>query len=79
MSQQKYYYQRGMCIALGYNSLNPVLYESPEENIDYQKKQMSCNAILSGKCKNPESCKLFQDAPEFISYKSFELYDKKLS
>lgn len=77
--EQKYYYQRGMCIALGYNSLNPVLYESYSENEDFEKKYMDCNAITQGKCKNSEDCKLLKDAPKRIPYKNFELYTNKIT
>lgn len=77
--QQKFYYQRGMCVALGYNSLNPVLYESYGENMDYKKQKMYCNAIKSGHCKYHEQCDLLHNAPENISYNSFELYERKLT
>lgn len=76
--QKKYYYQRGMCAALNYNSLNPVLYISPMENVEYKKKNMVCNAIMKGKCNNAENCKLLQDAPDSLPYGSIELYSKKI-
>lgn len=77
--EQKYYYQRGMCVALGYNSLNPVMYESNNENEDFEKRHMVCAAIGDGKCQCYNECKLLKDAPERIPYKSFELYSKKLT
>ena len=78
MNKQKFYYQRGMCTALKYNSLNPIMYEAPEENMDYQKKQMACNAIINGQCKNPGQCALLKDAPDYFPYNSVKLYAQKL-
>lgn len=76
--KQKYYYQLGMCTALKYNSLNPVMYESHAEDEDYIKQKMVCEAIVKGTCKNPEECQLLKDAPERFRYKDWNLVDKKL-
>ena len=76
--EQKYYYQSGMCTALHYNSLNPVLYQSEEEKVDYQKVRMACHAIETGVCTCPEQCQLLLDAPEQVAYNSFELLEKKI-
>ena len=75
---QKYYYQKGMCIALGYNSLNPVIYTSSGGKEDFQKNHMTCYAVADGRCKCANTCQLLQDAPEKLPYYCSDLRDKKL-
>lgn len=75
--KQKYWYQRGMCKALNYNSLNPVAYKS-EDGLIYNKDCMVCNAITQGVCKNSTECSLFKKAPDEME-NTWELMDKKLS
>lgn len=72
-----YYYQKGMCKALGYNSLNPVLYTS-DNDIDYTKQHMVCNACETGKCNIAESCQLLLDAPYTLDKNTVGFYESKL-
>ena len=76
--QQKYYYQKGMCDALHYQSLNPVLYFSLAEGMNYSKQKMACSAIETGKCTNSEKCRLFKDAPDNVKYNDHLLCAEKL-
>ena len=75
---QRYYYQKGMCKALGYNSLNPVAYVSYGDDMNFVKKEMVCQEIANGKCKQPENCQLLKDAPEMLSNKNHLLSEKRL-
>ena len=74
----KYYYQRGMCEALHYNSLNPVLYESTDTENEYRKVKMNCNAIQKGVCNKEYNCQLLLAAPELVIDNGVDLRDKKL-
>lgn len=76
--KQKYYYQKGMCEALCYQSLNPVLYISPSEGQPYKKQSMACTAIENGKCKNHNECQLLTDAPDSVPYNDYLLCSSKL-
>ena len=78
LEQKKFYYQYGMCKAIHCNSLNPVQYISKEENEDFIKDCMVCNAISLGLCTDPKRCELLNDAPDRFDYNSFQLYKKKL-
>lgn len=74
---EKYYYQEGVCRALSYLSLNPVVYEKQEDG-KYHKKRMDCDCINKGKCDKTTSCQLFKDAPEIVEDNKIKLRDKKL-
>ena len=74
----KFYYERRMCKALGYLSLNPVLYESTEEKGVYKKVCMKCNAINAGVCTISESCSLLFSAPELVVDNGVNLRNKKI-
>ena len=74
----KFYYERGMCKALGYLSLNPVLYESTEEEGVYKKVCMACNAIATGVCQIAGSCSLLLSAPELVVDNGVNLREKKI-
>ena len=67
-----------MCKALCYQSLNPILYESPKDGYPYIKQSMACNAIDNGQCKNYEECQLLKDAPDSIAYNYYLLCVEKL-
>lgn len=73
---EKFYYQEGLCKALHYLSLNPVIYEK-EDDGKYHKKKMACNCIENGECDRTTTCQLLIDAPETVEDKGIWLRDKK--
>lgn len=73
--KQKYWYQEGMCRALGYKGQYPVIYKS-EDGLVYTKECMACNAISEGKCKS-ENCEVYDASPTEME-NTWELRDKKM-
>ena len=58
----KYWYEEGMCKAIGYKGQYPVVYNSNDGNL-YTKASMGCDAVIGGKCKIADSvwcCKMHQ-------------------
>lgn len=74
---EKYYYQEGICKALSYLSLNPVVYEQQEDGT-YHKKRMDCNCVRRGECDRETSCQLFVDAPQILMDTGLILKNKKI-
>ena len=78
---RKYDYVQALCKANHYLSLNPVIYEKPDNTEEsYRKVCMGCNLIEDGRCKySSEECLVFQKAPEFKEKeKEWQLVGKKL-
>ena len=78
---KKYDYVQEVCKANKYLSLNPVVYEKPDDSDEpYRKVCMGCNLIEDGRCKySKEECLVFQKAPEFKEKdKEWQLVVKKL-
>lgn len=72
----KYWYEEGMCRALGYKGQYPVAYTSVTETT-YKKNFMSCTAISDGRCRQSENCEVFLSAPAELK-DSWELREKKM-
>ena len=77
--KRKYYYENEMCVALGYRSLNPVVYEADhEEATEYHKVRMDCDAISKGICHVGDNCRVFKATPEKLEGSYYLMTDKKL-
>lgn len=73
----KYFYEEGMCHALGYKGQYPVIYEPISENM-YKRRCMGCSMIEDGRCTIHTGCEILQNAPEQMPY-SWQLRDKKMT
>ena len=73
---KKFWYEEGMCRALGYKGQYPVTYTS-EDKITYKRSCMSCSAIADGHCTQHETCEVFWAAPESME-NNWQLRDKKM-
>lgn len=73
---EKHYYQEGICRALSYLSLNPVVYEQQNDG-KYHKKRMDCNCVRHGECDRELTCQLLVDAPEIVEDNKINLRDIK--
>lgn len=77
--KRKYYYENEMCVALGYRSLNPVVYEADhEEASEYRKVRMDCDAITKSICHEGGNCRVFKATPEILEGSFYLMTDKKL-
>lgn len=71
----KYWYEEGMCNALGYKGQYPVIYRS-EDGDFYIRVCMACDAISKGICRG-EKCEVFEVSPAEMT-DNWELRDKKM-
>lgn len=72
----KYWYEEGMCKALGYKGQYPVIYRS-EAGTLYKRVCMGCTAISDGRCRISDQCQVILNAPEQMEY-NWQLRDKKI-
>lgn len=75
----KFHYHAGMCEALHYYSLNPIIYEPTENKDEYKKIKMNCRAIEQNKCDKALTCPILQAAPEILIDNTINLRKSKFS